>query len=185
MFREDGARGGFLLLSKPPLCKMGLSSSKTHPKVTKVAPMRAREDLPALTTPYQLPGVHPPAAEWGKSTFYGELPPLRETWYGRASAGKGGVINKLFLSRGQRPTGKQLGLRVWLLQRGVGVGVCHSGSVAFCHFQDILALGKLIFLPPARFGKRVGHQSPDPRLLPPISHSPGNSPAPQHRPGRR
>ncbi|XP_049684463.1 uncharacterized protein CCDC198 [Accipiter gentilis] len=66
---------------------MGLSSSKTHPKVTKVAPMRAREDLPALTTPYQLPGVHPPAAEWGKSTFYGELPPLRETWYGRASAG--------------------------------------------------------------------------------------------------
>ncbi|XP_074887130.1 factor associated with metabolism and energy [Buteo buteo] len=67
---------------------MGLSSSKTHPKVTKVAPMRDREDLPALTTPYQLPGVHPPAtAEWGKSTFYGELPPLRETWYGRASAG--------------------------------------------------------------------------------------------------
>ncbi|XP_009928804.1 factor associated with metabolism and energy [Haliaeetus albicilla] len=67
---------------------MGLSSSKTHPKVTKVAPMRAREDLPALTTPYQLPGVHPPAAaEWGKSMFYGELPPLRETWYGRASAG--------------------------------------------------------------------------------------------------
>ncbi|XP_052639725.1 uncharacterized protein CCDC198 [Harpia harpyja] len=67
---------------------MGLSSSKAHPKVTKVAPMRAREDLPALTTPYQLPGVHPPAtAEWGKSTFYAELPPLRETWYGRASAG--------------------------------------------------------------------------------------------------
>ncbi|XP_009329589.1 PREDICTED: uncharacterized protein C14orf105 homolog [Pygoscelis adeliae] len=73
---------------------MGLSSSKTHPKVTKVAPMRAREDLPALAAPYRLPGVpgepglHPPAvAEWGKPTFHQQLPPLRETWYGRASAG--------------------------------------------------------------------------------------------------
>ncbi|KAF1470155.1 hypothetical protein FQV08_0013572, partial [Pygoscelis antarcticus] len=86
--------GVFLLLSKPLLCNMGLSSSKTHPKVTKVAPMRAREDLPALAAPYRLPGVpgepslHPPAvAEWGKSTFHQQLPPLRETWYGRASAG--------------------------------------------------------------------------------------------------
>ncbi|KAM6359370.1 LOW QUALITY PROTEIN: factor associated with metabolism and energy [Alca torda] len=73
---------------------MGLSSSKAHPKVTKVAPMRAREDLPTLATPYGLPGVlgqptlHPPAAaEWGKPTFHQQLPPLRETWYGRASAG--------------------------------------------------------------------------------------------------
>uniref|UniRef100_A0A8C0B6T7 Uncharacterized protein n=1 Tax=Buteo japonicus TaxID=224669 RepID=A0A8C0B6T7_9AVES len=39
---------------------MGLSSSKTHPKVTKVAPMRDREDLPALTTPYQLPDLKTP-----------------------------------------------------------------------------------------------------------------------------
>uniref|UniRef100_A0A8C8BNN3 Uncharacterized protein n=1 Tax=Otus sunia TaxID=257818 RepID=A0A8C8BNN3_9STRI len=71
---------------------MGLSSSKAHPKVTKVAPMHVGEDLPTLAAPYQLPGVlgepslHPPAtAEWGKSTFHRELPPLRETWYGRAS----------------------------------------------------------------------------------------------------
>ncbi|XP_027659322.1 uncharacterized protein CCDC198 isoform X2 [Falco rusticolus] len=73
---------------------MGLSSSKAHPKVTKVAPMGAGEDMPALATPYQLPGVlgqpslHPPAAaKWGKPTFHQELPPLRETWYGRASTG--------------------------------------------------------------------------------------------------
>ncbi|KAM6205388.1 factor associated with metabolism and energy [Sarcoramphus papa] len=73
---------------------MGLSSSKAHPKVTKVAPMRAGEDLPALAALYRLPGVpgepslHPPAAAaWGKPTFHQELPPLRETWYGRASAG--------------------------------------------------------------------------------------------------
>ncbi|XP_010147632.1 PREDICTED: uncharacterized protein C14orf105 homolog [Eurypyga helias] len=73
---------------------MGLSSSKAHPKVTKVAPMHAREDLPALTTPYRLPGVlgepslHPPAtSEWRNPIFHQQLPPLRETWYGRASAG--------------------------------------------------------------------------------------------------
>ncbi|XP_009697233.1 PREDICTED: uncharacterized protein C14orf105 homolog [Cariama cristata] len=73
---------------------MGLSSSKAHPKVTKVAPMCAREDLPALTTPNQLPGtpgqpsLHLPAVvEWGNPTFHWELPPLRETWHGRASAG--------------------------------------------------------------------------------------------------
>ncbi|KAM6335649.1 factor associated with metabolism and energy [Podargus strigoides] len=73
---------------------MGLSSSKAHPKVTKVAPMRAMEDLPSLAGPYRLPGVpgepslHPPAmAEWGKPIFHQQLPPLRETWYGRASAG--------------------------------------------------------------------------------------------------
>ncbi|KAM6311818.1 factor associated with metabolism and energy [Aegotheles albertisi] len=73
---------------------MGLSSSKTHPKVTKVAPMRTGEDLPALAAPRWLPSVpgehrlHPPTIEeWGKPTFHQQLPPLRETWYGRASAG--------------------------------------------------------------------------------------------------
>lgn len=48
-------------------------------------------------------------------------------------------------SAGQRPTGLQLGLQVCLLQCRVGVGLCTccSASVAFCHFQNILALGKL------------------------------------------
>uniref|UniRef100_A0A672TW37 Uncharacterized protein n=1 Tax=Strigops habroptila TaxID=2489341 RepID=A0A672TW37_STRHB len=74
---------------------MGLSSSKAHPKVTKVAPMYAGEDLPILTTPYWhpsmlgQPSLHPLAAvKWGNPTIHKELPPLRETWYGQASAGK-------------------------------------------------------------------------------------------------
>ncbi|XP_054256739.1 uncharacterized protein CCDC198 [Indicator indicator] len=73
---------------------MGLSSSKRHPKVTKVTPMRTREDLPALTTPCQLPSVpgqpswHLPAtSEWGEHSLHQKLPPLRETWYGRVSEG--------------------------------------------------------------------------------------------------
>ncbi|KAI6068003.1 putative protein C14orf105-like protein [Aix galericulata] len=71
---------------------MGLSSSKAHPKVTRVAPMLASEDLPAHPIPH--PGVlggpilHPPAVgEWGTPKFHGQLPPLRNTSYGRASAG--------------------------------------------------------------------------------------------------
>uniref|UniRef100_A0A8C6IY84 Uncharacterized protein n=1 Tax=Melopsittacus undulatus TaxID=13146 RepID=A0A8C6IY84_MELUD len=74
---------------------MGLNSSKAHPKVTKVAPVCTGEDLPVLTTPYwhpSMPGqpnLHPPAAaKWGNTTIHKELPPLRETWYRRASAGK-------------------------------------------------------------------------------------------------
>uniref|UniRef100_A0A8B9FKD9 Uncharacterized protein n=1 Tax=Amazona collaria TaxID=241587 RepID=A0A8B9FKD9_9PSIT len=71
---------------------MGLSSSKAHPKVTKVAPACAGEGLPVLTTPYwhpSMPGqpsLHPLAAgKWGNPTVHMELPPLRETWYGRVS----------------------------------------------------------------------------------------------------
>lgn len=145
-FREDSARGVFLLLSKPLLCKMGLSSSKAHPRVTKVAPMLAKEDLPALTAPYRLPGtpgepsLHTSAmAEWGIPTFHRQLPPLRETWYGRASSGKG-VFNKLLRSAGQRPAGAPAGAAG--LQRRVGLCVCQYAAVAFCLFQDILALGK-------------------------------------------
>ncbi|KAJ7397866.1 hypothetical protein BTVI_131259 [Pitangus sulphuratus] len=73
---------------------MGLSSSKAHPKVTKVAPMRPTEDLPSLSALHRLPSVpgqpspHPSDMEkWGKPIFHLELPPLRETWYGRASSG--------------------------------------------------------------------------------------------------
>lgn len=94
-----GTAPGFFLLPKPPLCTMGLSSSKAHPKVTRVAPMLSSEDLPAHPIPH--PGVlggpilHPRAVgEWGTPKFHGQLPPLRNTSYGRASAGKGqgGVV---------------------------------------------------------------------------------------------
>ncbi|TRZ17001.1 hypothetical protein HGM15179_010095 [Zosterops borbonicus] len=64
---------------------MGLSPSKAHPKVTRVAPVPGQGDVPALTALHGLPGE--PGQPWGKPIFHLELPPLRETWYGRASAG--------------------------------------------------------------------------------------------------
>lgn len=145
----------FLLLLEPPLCKMGLSSTKAHPKVTKVAPMRAGEDLPTLAAQYQLsvvpgqPSLHPPsAAAWRNPSFHQQLPPLRETWYGR-SAGKG-VITEGLRSAGQRPPGPLPGAAICSLWHGVGGGLCthHLASVTFCHFQDILALGK--YFPPPK-----------------------------------
>lgn len=69
---------------------MGLSPSKAHPKVTRVAPVPGQGDVPALTALHGLPGE--PGQPWGKPIFHLELPPLRETWYGRASAGEGWEI---------------------------------------------------------------------------------------------
>ncbi|XP_057229218.1 uncharacterized protein CCDC198 [Malurus melanocephalus] len=66
---------------------MGLSPSRAHPKVTKVAPVLVQEDVPALSAPGQ-PTLHPPGvAQWGQPLFPLELPPLRDTGHGRASAG--------------------------------------------------------------------------------------------------
>ncbi|XP_063255683.1 factor associated with metabolism and energy [Prinia subflava] len=64
---------------------MGLSPSKAHPRVTRVAPVPRQGDVPALSALHGLPGE--PGQPWGKPIFHLELPPLRETWYGRASAG--------------------------------------------------------------------------------------------------
>lgn len=91
---QGGTARGFFLLPRPPLCTMGLSSSKAHPKVTRVAPMLSSEDLPARPIPHPTvlggPILRPPAVgEWGTPAFHGQLPPLRNTSYGRASAGKG------------------------------------------------------------------------------------------------
>ncbi|XP_015485099.1 uncharacterized protein CCDC198 [Parus major] len=64
---------------------MGLSSSKAQPKVTRVAPGPALGALPR--EPGQPSPQSPAGTPWGKPIFHLELPPLRETWYGRASAG--------------------------------------------------------------------------------------------------
>ncbi|XP_005047810.1 PREDICTED: uncharacterized protein C14orf105 homolog [Ficedula albicollis] len=67
---------------------MGLSSSKAQPKVTRVAPVPTRGAVPTLRALQGLPrepgepSPHPPVP-----SFHLELPPLRETRYGRASAG--------------------------------------------------------------------------------------------------
>ncbi|XP_040413758.1 uncharacterized protein CCDC198 [Cygnus olor] len=92
MNSRGGTARGFFLLPKPPLYTMGLSSSKAHPKVTRVAPMLSSEDLPAHPIPHPAvlggPILRPPAVgEWGTPTFHGQLPPLRNTSYGRASTG--------------------------------------------------------------------------------------------------
>ncbi|XP_052552631.1 uncharacterized protein CCDC198 [Tympanuchus pallidicinctus] len=61
---------------------MGLSSSKTHPRVTQVAPMLSSEEVLGD------PSLHPTATtEHGHPITHGQLPPLRQTGYGRASTG--------------------------------------------------------------------------------------------------
>lgn len=77
--------------------EMGLSHSKPHPRVTKVAPLQNKEE--------ELPSASPVDFAFSqnleeKSSYLftglqdqnkaleGQLPPLRETWYGRYSAGK-------------------------------------------------------------------------------------------------
>ncbi|XP_056349779.1 uncharacterized protein CCDC198 [Oenanthe melanoleuca] len=61
---------------------MGLSSSKAQPRVTRVAPVPTLRVLQGLPREPGEPSPHPPVP-----SFPLELPPLRETWYGRACAG--------------------------------------------------------------------------------------------------
>lgn len=73
-------QSGLFLL--PKLYEMGLSSSKTHPRVTQVAPMLSSEEVLGD------PSLHPTATmEHGHPIAHGQLPPLRQTGYGRASTG--------------------------------------------------------------------------------------------------
>lgn len=85
---------------------MGLSHSKAHPRVIKVAPLQNKEE----ETPSAGPAEFAFAQNLEEKSTYslarrqdrqdrqdrqgrskaweGQLPPLRETWYGRYSAGK-------------------------------------------------------------------------------------------------
>ncbi|XP_006767736.1 PREDICTED: uncharacterized protein C14orf105 homolog isoform X2 [Myotis davidii] len=74
---------------------MGLSHSKPHPRVIKVAPLQNKEEETPWAGPaefaftqnleekstYSLARRQDPSKAWE-----GQLPPLRETWYGRYSA---------------------------------------------------------------------------------------------------
>lgn len=89
------APGVFLLLSEPWLCRMGLSSSKAQPRVTRVAPVPGQGDCAhpgALAALQGLP--REPGQPWGKPIFHLELPPLRETRHGGASAGEGSLLGR-------------------------------------------------------------------------------------------
>ncbi|KAF6350924.1 coiled-coil domain containing 198 [Rhinolophus ferrumequinum] len=76
---------------------MGLSHSKTHPRVTKVAPLQIKEE--ETPSPHSVDvAFHQNLEETSSYSFArlrdrdrnkaleGQLPPLRETWYGRYSA---------------------------------------------------------------------------------------------------
>lgn len=76
---------------------MGLSHSRAHPRVTKVAPLQNKEEEPPSAGPVDI--VFNQKLEEKSSYLFtrlqdrskaleGQLPPLRETWYGRYSAGK-------------------------------------------------------------------------------------------------
>ncbi|XP_008529910.2 factor associated with metabolism and energy isoform X1 [Equus przewalskii] len=74
---------------------MGLSHSRAHPRVTKVAPLQNKEEEPRSAGPVDV--VFNQKLEEKSSysltrlqdrskALEGQLPPLRETWYGRYSA---------------------------------------------------------------------------------------------------
>lgn len=76
---------------------MGLSHSKAHPRVIKVAPLQNKEE----ETPWAGPADFAFTQNLEEKSTYslarlqdrsqaleGQLPPLRETWFGRYSAGK-------------------------------------------------------------------------------------------------
>uniref|UniRef100_A0A8C4JQH9 Uncharacterized protein n=1 Tax=Dromaius novaehollandiae TaxID=8790 RepID=A0A8C4JQH9_DRONO len=126
---------------------MGLSSSRTHRRVTKVAPARAGGDLPVLPyipAPRRFSHAPQEAAEQEKAAFPRQLPPLRETGYGRPTAGP--LSFNTMLEKGdtsiikQHPPRRPQVRRVWKASRGVvpsdpaprPVDTCCRGSVATC-----------------------------------------------------
>ncbi|XP_017518026.2 factor associated with metabolism and energy isoform X2 [Manis javanica] len=74
---------------------MGLSHSKAYPRVTKVAPLQNKEEKTPSASPVEF-AFHNTLEEkssesfarlqdWNKASK-GQLPPLRDTWYGRYSS---------------------------------------------------------------------------------------------------
>lgn len=76
---------------------MGLSHSKAHPRVTKVAPLQDKEeetpsaglvDFAFTQNLEEKSSCSFSRLQDRNKALEGQLPPLRETWYGRYSAGK-------------------------------------------------------------------------------------------------
>nr|XP_013815034.1 PREDICTED: uncharacterized protein C14orf105 homolog [Apteryx mantelli mantelli] len=102
--------GLFLFHRRPQLWKMGLSSSRTRHRVTKVAPARAGGDLPLspyASAPHWFSHMPQEASEQEKATFPRQLPPLRETGYGRATAGPRPLSFNTMLEKGDTSIIKQ------------------------------------------------------------------------------
>lgn len=89
---------------------MGLSHSKAHPRVTKVTPLQNKEEEEPPEIPvdltfnqslgerscYSLDGL-----QYQRKALEGQLPPLRETWYGRYSAVPRAMYFDIPLERGE------------------------------------------------------------------------------------
>ena len=75
---------------------MGGSHSKAHPRVTRVAPLQNKEEEAPSADPVDFAfnqNLEEKSSylfarlQDGKKALEGQLPPLRETWCGRSSAG--------------------------------------------------------------------------------------------------
>ncbi|XP_060040689.1 uncharacterized protein CCDC198-like [Erinaceus europaeus] len=87
---------------------MGLSHSKAHPRGTKVAPLQNKEEIPETPvdlsfsqsleekSSYSFAGL-----QYQSKALEGELPPLRESWYGRYSAVPRAMYFDIPLERGE------------------------------------------------------------------------------------
>eukprot|EP00069_Balaena_mysticetus_P021322 bmy_13540T0 len=89
---------------------MGLSHSKAHPRVTKVAPLQNKEEETPSAGPVDFVFTENPEEKSSYSfarlqernkALEGQLPPLRETWYGRYSAGPRAMYFDIPLEQGE------------------------------------------------------------------------------------
>ncbi|XP_068803545.1 factor associated with metabolism and energy isoform X2 [Struthio camelus] len=89
---------------------MGLSSSRTRHRVTKVAPARAGGDLPVspyVSAPRWFSHAPEDASEQEKPAVPRQLPPLRDAGYGRAAAGPRPLSFNTVLEKGDTSIIKQ------------------------------------------------------------------------------
>ncbi|XP_062433984.1 factor associated with metabolism and energy [Rhea pennata] len=89
---------------------MGLSSSRTRHRVTKVAPVQAGGDLPTspcVSAPRWFSHAPQEVSEREKAAIPRQLPPLRETGYGRPAAGPRPLSFNTMLEKGDTSIIKQ------------------------------------------------------------------------------
>ncbi|KAH1171543.1 uncharacterized protein CCDC198 isoform X1 [Mauremys mutica] len=96
---------------------MGLSYSRAHHKVTKVAPVQTREEVPTSPCTAAVCGFHSTleerrlcsfaAMEERNPVFQRQLPPLRETLYGRCSTVPRPISFDIMMEKGETSIIKQ------------------------------------------------------------------------------
>ncbi|XP_039394627.1 uncharacterized protein CCDC198 [Mauremys reevesii] len=96
---------------------MGLSYSRAHHKVTKVAPVQTREEVPTSPCTSAVCGFHSTleerrlcsfaAMEERNPVFQRQLPPLRETLYGRCSTVPRPISFDIMMEKGETSIIKQ------------------------------------------------------------------------------